>query len=297
MNNGDALKALQEYYDIKNPTPDDEFKFTEALGYIIEETKNPKYMCELGWYYCSKKRFDLEIKYLEMAAEYGYLPAMEELGYMWYYGQHGEKDYDKAFYYFSKGAEGDGTNENLWCKYKLADMYRFGCSVEKDEDKYREMIEDAYEKVKNPRYLNDPFPEISLRLAGIRADQGKKEEAIELLKKAKRFMAERLSVEAFWGHIEVMGRIIRFLYELQPFDTEAADFYDLFYLTDKPGKYTVKHNGKKVAIEVIDEDGEKAIGYNGKWYRSFEDLCQKAELGSDKLTTIYDEFYDVEVAG
>jgi TPR repeat protein len=297
MNNGDALKALQEYYDIKNPTPDDEFKFTEALGYLIEETKNPKYMCELGWYYCSKKRFDLEIKYLEMAAEYGYLPAMEELGYMWYYGQHGEKDYDKAFYYFSKGAEGDGTNGNLWCKYKLADMYRFGCSVEKDEDKYREMIEDAYEKVKNPRYLNDPFPEISLRLAGIRADQGKKEEAIELLKKAKKFMAERLSVEAFWGHIEVMGRIIRFLYELQPFDTEEADFYDLFYLTDKPGKYSIKHNGKKVAIEVIDEDGEKAIGYNGKWYRSFEDLCQKAEFGSDKLTTIYDEFYDAEVAG
>ena len=288
-----ALKALQEYYDIKNPTPDDEFKFTEALGYLIEETKNPKYMCELGWYYCSKKRFDLEIKYLEMAAENGYLPAMEELGYMWYYGQHGEKDYDKAFYYFSKGAEGDGTNGNLWCKYKLADMYRFGCSVEKDEDKYREMIEDVYEKVKNPRYLNDPFPEISLRLAGIRADQGKKEEAIE----AKKFMAERLSVEAFWGHIEVMGRIIRFLYELQPFDTEEADFYDLFYLTDKPGKYTVKHNGKKFVIEVIDEDGEKAIGYNGKWYRSFEDLCQKAELGSDKLTTIYDEFYDVEVTG
>ena len=76
------------------------------------------------------------------------------------------------------------------------------------------------------------------------------------------------------------GLIIRFLYELQPFDTEEADFYDLFYLTDKPGKYSIKHSGKKVAIEVIDEDGEKAIGYNGKWYRSFEDLCQKAELGS-----------------
>ena len=66
-------------------------------------------------------------------------------------------------------------------------MYRFGCSVEKDEDKYREMIEDAYEQVKDPRFLNDPFPEISLRLAGIRADQGRKDEAIELLKKAKRF--------------------------------------------------------------------------------------------------------------
>ena len=296
MNNGDALKALQEYYDIKNPTADDEFKFTEALGYLIEETKDPKYMCELGWYYCSKKRFDLEIKYLEMAAEYGYLPAMEELGYMWYYGQHGEKDYDKAFYYFSKGAEGDGTNGNLWCRYKLADMYRFGCSVEKDEDKYREMIEEAYEEVKNPKYLNDPFPEICLRLAGIRNDQGRKDEAIKLLKEAKRFMAERLSVEAFWGHIEVMGRIVRFLYQLTPFDKERADFYDLFYLTEKPGKYTAKHGRKKIEIEVTEEDDEKAIGYGGKWYRSFEEFCQKAEIGNDKITSIYDELYDVEVA-
>ena len=34
MNNGDALIAVQEYYDRKNPTSDDEFKFTEALGCI-----------------------------------------------------------------------------------------------------------------------------------------------------------------------------------------------------------------------------------------------------------------------
>ncbi len=295
MNNGDALKALKEYYDIKNPSGDDEFKYTEALSYLIEETGDPRYMCELGWYYCSKKRFDLEIKYLEMAAECGHLPAMEELGYMWYYGQHGEKDYDKAFYYFSKGAGEDGTNGSLWCRYKLADMYRFGYSVEKDEDKYREMIEEAYEEVKDPRYLNDPLPEISLRLAGIRAEEGRKTEAVELLGNAKRFLAERLSVEAFWGHIEVMGRIIRLLYELQPFDMDDADFYDFFYLAEKPGRYSMKRKGKKVFFEVVDEDGEKAIGFDGKWYRSFGELCQKAESGSEKITAIYDEFYDVEV--
>ena len=289
MNNADALKALHDYYDTQASTADDEFKFTEALGYLIEETKDPKYMCELGWYYCSKKRFDLELKYLEMAAEYGYLPAMEELGYMWYYGQHGEKDYDKAFYYFSKGAEGDDYGGNLWCKYKLADMYRYGCSVEKDEKKYREMIEEAYEQVKNPKFLNDPFPEIALRLAGIRDEQGRKDEAVKLLRKAKEFMAERLSVEAFWGHIEVMGRIVRYLYKLTKFDKERADFYDLFYLTEKPGKYMICYRNKKYEIKVEEEDGERAIGYAGKWYRSFEDFCQKAMIGKNCVTSIYDE--------
>ena len=291
MTNADALAALQTYYDNSNPTPDDEFTFTEALSFLIEETKDPKYMCELAWHYCSKKRFDLEIKYLEMAAESGSVHAMEELGYMWYYGQHGEQDYDKAFYYFSKGIE---VNGSLWCKYKLADMYHNGYSVPKDEAKYRELIEEAYEEIKNPKYLNEPYPEICLRLAGIRADDGKKNEAVKLLKNAKHFLAERLALEAFWGHIEVMGRIIRFLYQLTPFDINRADFYDLFYLLQKPGKYSIKRNRKKLHIEVIEEDGTPAIGYNGKWYRSFEEFCQKAEVDGKKFTTIYDELYFVE---
>ncbi len=293
MNCADALKALQEYNDTNNPTADDEFRYTESLRYLIDETKDPKYMCELAWYYCEQKRFDLEIRYLELAAESGYLPAMEELGYMWYYGQHGEQDYDKAFYYFTKGAEADHTAGALWCKYKLADMYRFGCSVEKDEDKYRQMIEEAYEQVKSPRFLNEPYPEIALRLAGIRAEQGRTEEAVSLLRNAKRFMAERLSYDPFWGHIEVMGRIVRYLYKLTPFDASRSDFYDLFYLTQNPGIYKMKRGGKIIQLEASPEENECAIRYDGKWFRNFEDFCRKAEAGKVKITSIYDEFYDV----
>ena len=295
MKIADALMALQEYYDKLNPTADDEFIYTEALGFLIEETKDPKYMWELGWYYSSQKRFDLEIRYLEMAAEYEYLPAIEELGYMWYYGQHGERDYDKAFKYFSMGAEQDPGNGSLWCRYKLADMYHYGYSVEKDEAKYREMIEEAYEEVKDPERLNDPFPEICLRLAGIRAEENQTEEAVKLLKEAKPFLAERLSIEPFWGHIEVMGRIVRLMYELTPFDEKNADFYDLFYLTESPGRYTMAYGKKKVVLEVTTENDEYALGYDGKWYRSFSEFCQKAEIDKVKFTSVYDEFRDVEV--
>ena len=44
MNNVDALRVIQEYHDTNNPTNDDEFRYTEALGYLIEETKDPQYM-------------------------------------------------------------------------------------------------------------------------------------------------------------------------------------------------------------------------------------------------------------
>ena len=300
----DAQKIIFDFRDNQNPTEDEEFAYTEALRQMIDSSGKPEYMAELAWYYCERKQFELERKYLELAAECGYGPAYEELGYMWYYGQHGEKDYAKAFEYYAKGAQPDryGNEGSLWCRYKLADMYRFGCAVEKDEARYCAMIEEAWESVKNRRRLNEPVPEIALRLAGIRAGQGQTETAVRLLRYAKNFLAERMSYDAFWGHIEVMGRIVRYLYTLTAFDAEKADFYDLFYLTQRPGVYVLRRFGGAVELEAVEEKapGESAeasrglaICYDGKWFRNFEDFCKKAKLQGKHFTAIYDEFFDV----
>lgn len=162
MQISEAIGRLNDYYNYDNPKESDRILYVESLEYLIAETKDPKYMTELAWYYCDMKRFDLEIKYLEMAAEYGYLPAYEELGYMYYYGQHGVQDYKKAFECFTKGAEGKDGEGSKWCRFKLADMYRFGCYVEKDEQKYREIIEQLFTEIKSPCRLSNPFPEIAL---------------------------------------------------------------------------------------------------------------------------------------
>lgn len=288
MTTAEALKYVREYYDISNPSEDDNFIFTEALHYLIEETKVPKYMSELAWFYCEQKRFDLEIRYLEMAAEYGYAPAMEELGYMWYYGQHGEKDYEKAFYYFSKGAE----SGSMWSEYKLADMYKYGCYVEKDEELYNKLIRAAYEKIKTPYRLNDPYPEITYRMAKILAEDGKNIDAAIMLRSAKRFMAERLSYDAFWGHIEVMERIIRLMYSLTDVNMNKLDVYDIFGVILPNTRYTFKIGKKKYKIET---DNEVAIKFEGTWYRDYKDFIQKATIGNEKITKIYDELYGWEV--
>ena len=288
MTIAETLRYVKEYYDISNPTEDDNFIFTEALHYLIDETKNPKYMSELAWFYCEQKRFDLEIRYLEMAAEYGYAPAMEELGYMWYYGQHGEKDYEKVFYYFSKGSE----SGSMWSEYKLADMYKYGCYVDKDEEKYNNLIRKAYEKVKKPNRLNDPYPEITYRMAKILAEEGKITEAATMLKGAKRFMAERLSYDPFWGHIEVMERIIRLMYSLADVDMNKLNVYDIFGVISPNNSYTFKIRSKKYKIET---DGEGAVKFNGTWYRNYKDFIQKATIDNEKITKIYDELYGWEV--
>ena len=178
-----AMSFISDYYHNDNPTEEDKFLFVEAMLFLIHTFHKPEDMHNLAFFYLEERRFDLEVKYLEMAAEYGYGPAIEELGYIWYYGQTGSVDYKKAHRYFEIGAGSADDIVRTSCRYKLADMYHYGYFVEKDEEKYRSMIEALYEEISDPSGLIDlyslsylPFPDIAYRLAGIRIEQGRKEE-------------------------------------------------------------------------------------------------------------------------
>lgn len=92
------------------------------MDYIIRTTKDLKAMMSLGGYYYDERKFELALKYYEMAAEYKIDSAYECLGYIWYYGRTGTKDYEKAFNYY-KLAKDAG---NIVAAYKLADMYKNG---------------------------------------------------------------------------------------------------------------------------------------------------------------------------
>ena len=180
----------------------------------------------------------------------------------------------------------------MWSEYKLADMYRYGCYVDKDEEMYKKLIRAAYEKIKRPNRLNDPYPEITYRMAGILAEEGKKTAAVMMLKSAKKFMAERLSYDPFWGHIEVMERIIRLMYSLTNVDTTKLDIYDIFGVISPNTGYSFKIGNKKYKIGV---DAEGAVKFDGIWYRNYKDFIQKATIGNEKITKVYDELYGWEV--
>lgn len=88
----EARNIRKEYYNNTNPSEEDTFLFTEALKYLIEETKDSNYMVELGGLYYEAREFDLALKYYELAAEYNNLYAISNLGYVWYYGRTGERN-------------------------------------------------------------------------------------------------------------------------------------------------------------------------------------------------------------
>ena len=287
----EAGKICRDYYNLTNPTDEDNFLFTEALRYLVQETKEPRYMLALGGFYYEERRFDLALKYYEMAAEYDDLNAIVGLGYIWYYGRTGERNFEKAFYYYDKARQaGDPV-----AAYKVADMYRNGYYVDKDLSKFREIIEDLYPKVKDLQMLGDPVPEVSIRLAKIRTEEGKTEEALRLYEKARNFLEQRIRVNPFFGNLNIMKWMIEDIYKLKAFDEEDMRLYDLYYALRTPVRVSFVFELERHEVEAVEEDGSVVIRFDDRWYRTVDDFFQKAELGGELLTSRYEELYGFEV--
>ena len=119
MNIIESEKNIEEIRFIDTLSEEQEFLYIESLEYLIKETNEPKYMMELGGYYYEKQKFDLALKYYDMAALKDYDVAYECLGYIWYYGRTGVKDYKKAYENFEKAMK----KGNIVATYKLKELF------------------------------------------------------------------------------------------------------------------------------------------------------------------------------
>ncbi|MCQ2506155.1 MAG: sel1 repeat family protein [Lachnospiraceae bacterium] len=290
----EARKIVQTFDDeTQRATEEEFFMFTEAMDFLINEEHNPRDMMYLGGVYYGMKRFDLALKYYEMAASYDFDEAYDCLGYIWYYGRTGERDYKKAFEYFSKLKD----KGDLVAAYKVADMYKNGYYVDKNMELYKEIIEDLYLKVAKCRGVFDPVPEVYTRLAHIRLDEGKEEDAVDLFLKAKDWLAQRIKYSNYFGNLNIMKWLVDDLYEIIEFDNEYFDLFDLYYLLKTPHIINFVYDGKLQRVESVMEGDECTVCFNGKWFRSRDDFFKDAvfEGTNERLASAYDKCYGYEV--
>lgn len=291
MDKATAIKFLEQFNDSEMHTEEENFRYTEYLEYLWKETNDPCYICELGGYYYEIKKFDLALKYYEIAANAQYEPALSGLGYIWYYGRTGKTDYEKAFGYFQRSAE----LGNIQSEYKVADMYKNGYFVEKDYDKYKSIIEKLYLKVKDELKLFEPVPEIYTRLAAIRVKEGSFDEAVSLYYYARGFLSYRLRYSNFFGNLSIMKHLIHDLYKITPLDYDYFNLYDLYALENISCTVTFEYLGEEYEIHIISEDGSYPIKFNGQWYKTIDDFFAKASIDKYMLTEIIPEIDCCEV--
>lgn len=287
----EAKEIRNDFADKQTFSDDELFMFSEAMNYLIENEKNPADMMFLGGVYYDLRYFDLALKYYEMASTYNYREAFSCLGYIWYYGRTGEKNYEKAFKCYSKAMD----MGCLTSTYKVADMYKNGYYVEKDYEKYKSMITDLYPKVKILNDVFDPIPEVYIRLAKIKIEEKDYKEALNLYSYAKEVLAQRISINHFFGNLNIMKWLIDDVYKIVEFDNEYFDLYDLYHVLKKPTKVVFEYDDKTYEIESVEENGECVIFFNDSWYRTIDDFFAKAKIEGELLTALYFDLYAFEV--
>ena len=57
MNLTEAVQIRRAFFDNPTPTEEEIFAYTEAMTFLIRETKNPDYMMELGGFYYEERNF------------------------------------------------------------------------------------------------------------------------------------------------------------------------------------------------------------------------------------------------
>ena len=125
MNLKEAEDIIIETENKSVTTEEDEFRMVEALMFIFKETRECKPILYLGGYYYGKKDFDLALKYYDMAAGLGSNEANLYLGYVWYYGRTGQRDYEKALKCFeavTKAKVGDDKEHGQVSKDDQAEV-------------------------------------------------------------------------------------------------------------------------------------------------------------------------------
>ena len=173
-----------------------------------------------------------------------------------------------------------------------------GYYVEKDYDKYCAIIEELYPKIKNAMHFSSPLPEIYTRLAGIRMEQERYDEARELLLQAKEFLAQRISRHPFFGDLNIMKWLVEDLYSLPEkggMGWMEFDLFNLFAVLQNPAVVRFRYRKNIYEICSVMENGECVICFGGKWYRNVDDLFAKAKISGKLLTNIYQDLYGWEV--
>lgn len=339
LTNGDEdmteryARSIIRIFFLNDEPETDEAEFEEACHFLMEVIGDTKVAEALGGYYYGKRRYDLALKYYTLAAENGTTYAWIGLGYIWYYGRLGVRDYEKAYHSFAKVIE-LLTGRSIECDtfwmldkkvkihnknkydqyinaaYKLADMYRYGLYVEESWEHFAYLIRQLYDMIcSHDMNFDDHMPEIYLRMADVllaepaseagkqvRGIGDKKKEALDILLRAKDYMAIRLDYSQFFGNFSVMKSIVRKIYSLTEFVPEKADLYDLYYVLQTPCRVSFLCDETRHEVFSEREGQEIVVCLDEIWYHTIDDFMMKGKINGRSIPDANFDCHDFRIS-
>lgn len=294
----DPYEEMKHFYSLDNPTEADQFRFVEAMEYLIRTAYDPvdirAFSFNLAMYYRDIREFHLEKKYLELGEKYGEVFSKEHLGIIWYYGLCGEQDYERAYRYFKEC----GTRR---AEYMLADMYHYGNYVDCSYDKCRDILEGLMDRLdgerRDPRFwISTLFPEVSLRLVQLNLEEEIDTiDDLDCLLDSREILSVRQQNRPFWGNLKTMRDILETTVMMVGNEYDFIDLYDLKTLEETNANITFIYDNEEYSIDIFLDEGEIVYQFGSRWFHGADDFLEKARVNQMRLTTVYHQIRDIKV--
>lgn len=313
MNEKQAREIIHDYQRYGEFGPSDS-DFRKACLYLVDEKQDMDAAVELGKHYYMLNKNRLALKYLNLALEHDNAAANACLGFLWYTGAPGERDYEKAYEYFAESMRlmtgRNINNESFWkddirvslksqkeyddyiqCAFVLATMYRNGNGVEQSFEKFAYLCRQLHWILTESNYfrpVKSYLPMVDFDLADIALHDQKnpdsEKEALKYLREAKsethREIINRPSESAF----DFMKSIVFNIWDIQPVTPENMDLYDLYVVMQEPCTVRFLYGRTKVLLKAKRTDeGDVVVCRGNDVYLSVDLWIESGRLGNDPV--------------
>jgi len=292
MNVKEVKEKIMGY--CRNPlrmSEEDQFVLNELCRFIYEETGDTSYLIEGSNETVADPRH-LEKIYL-LSINNGQEHNCYLLAKLYASGKLGSFDFKKAYEYYLRAAKtqkiGDGTSidesvtdyHNL-AKLELAKMYRNGLYVKKDYDRYRKIVNEIYEEIKDQSWQDYRFEEL-FEKAKLDLEEGNIEEGLEILFKARRecwILLKYMQDEASYRLLKEMNDL---LYKYIDLDLSDIGPEDLTELLKQPITVRFLYDDIFYKIRSYQDGEDVVIEFEDNLYRDPIDFIMKAKAGDTWL--------------
>ena len=282
----EAKEKIRQYYThCLDMNEEDKFILDKLCRFVYEQTGDINYLLE-GFDFGGDPKY-LERIYL-FAVECGDEHTAYVLGKLYESGGLGKPDYAKAYEYYLRASKikpiGDGTFDNSYrqvhndAKIRLAEMYKNGIYVEKDTDRYKDLINEVYEDVKDKDWIYIRYEALFAK-AKLELEKGNIEEGSEILYQAReeywyvlKFMMQR-------EDYELLGEMNETLYKYQELDYTDIGPADITELLKEPLTVSFLYDDIFYKIRTYNDGDNMAVEFDDKLYRNPIDFIMKAREG------------------
>lgn len=284
----EAKTKIENFYEILSPSDEQISEHVDNLRFLATK-KDLFAVREYGNAMTFYGRYDIAEKCYNLVIETDPNGNRElsnstfahvELGDLYLNNFIGNKNYGKAYEHYLISA----SRGNDLAKERIAEMYRVGIFVEKNYNKYVEIITEEFAKCKSEGRVEIDLYLKMAQIKYLRKDYKGCEDIVKIFELGSGFGA--INIFSVANDIKNLIEIHKLQYRLGLINENQFDIFSIEALTKKFKKFSFKYRNKKYELKCCKCNAGNCYEFNGERFTTLTEFILKAKIHNETILEI-----------